>query len=56
MKRKTFRWVLLSGILLLVLSACSPGGDPFAADGEGSGYPEKMITMWLPPGPEGGGI
>jgi len=54
MKRKTFRWVLLSGILLLVLSACSPGGDPFAADGEGSGYPEKMITIVAPSGAGGG--
>ena len=46
--------VLLSGILLLVLSACGPGGDPFAADGEGSGYPEKMITIVAPSGAGGG--
>lgn len=54
MKRKALCSVLFSGIILLFLSACSLGEDPFAEDGEGSGYPEKMITLVAPSGAGGG--
>jgi putative tricarboxylic transport membrane protein len=53
-KRKIFAPALLSGILALVLTACGAGGNPFAEESGGSGYPEKPITVVAPSGAGGG--